>query len=138
VQRFQRGETPVLAVSLRAGGVGLNLQRASYVFHFDRWWNPAVEWQAEDRAHRLGQELPVTVYRLVTAGTIEERIHAILAGKEALFRQVVEGAPPPALSGLTMDELFGLLELPVPSSLAGEPVGPESEGAGPEGEFAAE
>jgi SNF2 family DNA or RNA helicase len=89
----------------------LNLQRASYVFHFDRWWNPAVEWQAEDRAHRLGQELPVTVYRLVTAGTIEERVHAILSAKEELFRHVVEGAPAPAESGLTVEELFGLLEL---------------------------
>jgi len=114
VQRFQRGEAPVLAVSLRAGGVGLNLQRASYVFHFDRWWNPAVEWQAEDRAHRLGQDLPVTVYRLVTAGTIEEKIHAILLGKEALFRQMIEDAPAPVLSGLSMDELFGLLELSPP------------------------
>ncbi|MCC2667885.1 MAG: ATP-dependent helicase HepA [Armatimonadetes bacterium] len=112
VQRFQAGETGVLGISLRAGGVGLNLQRASYVFHFDRWWNPAVEWQAEDRAHRLGQELPVTVYRLVTAGTIEERVHAILSAKEELFRHVVEGAPAPAESGLTVEELFGLLELP--------------------------
>jgi SNF2 family DNA or RNA helicase len=117
VQQFQRGDTPALAVSLRAGGVGLNLQRASYVFHFDRWWNPAVEWQAEDRAHRLGQELPVTVYRLVTAGTIEEKIHAILAAKEALFQQWIEGAPAPVLSGLTLNELFGLLELPPPDGL---------------------
>jgi len=123
VQSFQAGETQVLGVSLRAGGVGLNLQRASYVFHFDRWWNPAVEWQAEDRAHRLGQQLPVTVYRLVTAGTIEERVHAILSAKETLFRQVVEGAPAPTLSGLSLDELFGLVDLPVPADLHGrEPV----------------
>ncbi|MGV3720071.1 MAG: DEAD/DEAH box helicase [Actinomycetota bacterium] len=119
VQSFQNGETSVLAVSLRAGGVGLNLQRASYVFHFDRWWNPAVEWQAEDRAHRIGQELPVTVYRLIAENTIEEKVHAILTAKETLFRQVVDGAPAPAVSGLTLDELFGLLDLPVPESLGG-------------------
>jgi SNF2 family DNA or RNA helicase len=123
VRRFQSGETPVLAVSLRAGGVGLNLQRASYVFHFDRWWNPAVEWQAEDRAHRLGQSLPVTVYRLITSGTVEERIHAVLSSKEALFRQVVDGAPVPAPSGLSIDDLFGLLDLPVPEQARAEGAG---------------
>jgi SNF2 family DNA or RNA helicase len=117
VRRFQEGEILVLGISLRAGGVGLNLQRASYVFHFDRWWNPAVEWQAEDRAHRLGQELPVTVYRLIAAGTVEERIHAVLEGKEALFQQVIEGVPAPSASRLTLDELFGLLDLPVPERL---------------------
>lgn len=117
IQRFNDGETRVLGISLRAGGVGLNLQRASYVFHFDRWWNPAVEWQAEDRAHRLGQLLPVTVYRLVTAGTVEERIHGILESKEALFREIVEGAPQPSRAQITMDELFGLLDLPVPAPL---------------------
>jgi SNF2 family DNA or RNA helicase len=117
VRRFNEGETRALALSIRAGGVGLNLQSASYVFHFDRWWNPAVEWQAEDRAHRLGQKLPVTVYRLICAGTVEERIHALLEAKQALFREVVEGAPPPEAAALTIDELFGLLDLPVPAAV---------------------
>ncbi len=121
--RFQAGEIPVLGVSLRAGGVGLNLQRASYVFHFDRWWNPAVEWQAEDRAHRLGQTAPVTVYRLITTGTIEERIHALLSAKETLFRELVADAPGPALSPLSLDELFGLLDLPRPAGLQDPPSG---------------
>jgi SNF2 family DNA or RNA helicase len=120
VHRFNEGRTRVLGLSLRAGGVGLNLQRASYVFHFDRWWNPAVEWQAEDRAHRLGQELPVTVYRLVTAGTVEERIHNLLESKQVLFREIVEGAPSPQSSRLTIDELFDVLDLPVPERLREE------------------
>jgi SNF2 family DNA or RNA helicase len=112
--------------------VGLNLQRASYVFHFDRWWNPAVERQAEDRAHRLGQSLPVTDYRLITSGTVEERIHAVLSAKEALFHQVVEGAPAPAPSGLSLDDLFGLLDLPVSEQARAEASAAPAE-AGPEG-----
>lgn len=80
----------VLLLSLQAGGVGLNLQEASYVFHFDRWWNPAVERQAEDRAYRMGQTRPVLVTRLITVETIEERIDAVLAAKQALFDRVVE------------------------------------------------
>src|SRR5439155_8882127 len=73
-----------LVLSLKAGGQGLNLQEASYVFHFDRWWNPAVARQAEDRSHRLGQTVPVNVYRYLCAGTIEERIDEILRAKQAL------------------------------------------------------
>jgi len=114
VQRFNDGDSPVLGLSLRAGGVGLNLQRAAFVFHFDRWWNPAVEWQAEDRAHRIGQPLPVTVYRLIMGGTVEEKVHGILEGKEALFREVIEGVPTPGRSGLSIDELFGVLDLEMP------------------------
>jgi SNF2 family DNA or RNA helicase len=82
---------PVLIVSLRAGGVGLNLQSASYVFHFDRWWNPAAETQAEDRAHRPGQTRPVHVYRYVMLGTLEERVDEILRAKRELFAQIVDG-----------------------------------------------
>jgi SNF2 family DNA or RNA helicase len=119
IRAFKRGETPVLALSLKSGGVGLNLQEASYVFHFDRWWNPAVERQAEDRAHRHGQRLPVTVYRLVSPQTIEERACALLREKEALFRRVVDDAPAPESSALTVAELFGLLDLEVPERLRG-------------------
>ena len=78
LQDFRRDESHgALLLSLKAGGQGLNLQEASYVFHFDRWWNPAVERQAEDRAHRMGQALPVTVYRYTCVGTIEERIEEV-------------------------------------------------------------
>ncbi|MFA9429532.1 DEAD/DEAH box helicase [Egicoccus sp. AB-alg2] len=92
VQRFQEDEDapPILLVSLRAGGTGLNLTRASHVMHFDRWWNPAVEDQATDRVHRIGQTRAVTVHTLVTAGTIEERIATLLQRKRALADAVVE------------------------------------------------
>ena len=82
----------VLILSLRAGGQGLNLPQASYVFHFDRWWNPAIEAQAEARAHRLGQENPVLVYRYVSPDTVEERIQQVLQDKAELFEQMIEGA----------------------------------------------
>jgi superfamily II DNA or RNA helicase len=91
VRRFQEDDDapPVLLVSLRAGGTGLNLTRASHVLHFDRWWNPAVEDQATDRAHRIGQTRTVTVHRLVTAGTLEERIDELLERKRALADAVI-------------------------------------------------
>ena len=104
----------VLALSLRAGGVGLNLQEASYVFHVDRWWNPAVERQAEDRSHRMGQVVPVTVFKYVCEGTIEERIQEIIAGKQQLFDDVVDDVSLDIASRLTGDELFGLFDLHAP------------------------
>ena len=75
---FQAGEVPVFLLSLKAGGTGLNLTRADHVIHVDRWWNPAVEDQATDRAYRIGQDKPVQVHRMVTRGTIEERIAELL------------------------------------------------------------
>ncbi|GIX08087.1 MAG: hypothetical protein KatS3mg115_2490 [Candidatus Poribacteria bacterium] len=104
----------VLLISLQAGGVGLNLQEACYVYHFDRWWNPAVERQAEDRAYRLGQQRPVIVTRLVMRNTIEERIHQILEEKEALFRRFMDDGgegPAPQPTGLTDAEYFHLVGL---------------------------
>src|SRR5690606_18119674 len=74
VAAFQAGQGDVFLISLKAGGTGLNLTAADYVIHMDPWWNPAVEDQASDRAHRLGQTRPVTIYRFVTQGTIEEQI----------------------------------------------------------------
>jgi SNF2 family DNA or RNA helicase len=103
-----------LVLSLRAGGQGLNLQEASYVFHFDHWWNPAVERQAEDRSHRLGQTSPVTVYKYVCEDTIEQRIDAILHEKQALFDQLVDDVSIDLTKHLTAAELFGLFGLEAP------------------------
>ena len=89
VARFQRGEAPLFLVSLKAGGVGLNLTAADTVIHIDPWWNPAVERQASARAHRIGQHKPVMVYRLVAAGSIEERLLALQARKAALADAVL-------------------------------------------------
>ena len=111
-----RPEHKLLVLSLRAGGQGLNLQEASYVFHFDRWWNPAIEHQAEDRSHRLGQALPVTVYKYVCEDTIEERIHGILREKQALFDQLVDDVSLDLERHLTAKELFALFGLEAPSS----------------------
>jgi SNF2 family DNA or RNA helicase len=104
----------VLVLSLRAGGQGLNLQEASYVFHFDRWWNPAVEHQAEDRSHRLGQRFPVNVYKYTCEGTIEERIDKILQEKQLLFDELVDDVSIDLKAKLTSEELFGLFGLTPP------------------------
>jgi SNF2 family DNA or RNA helicase len=98
----------LMILSLRAGGLGLNLQEASYVFHFDRWWNPAVERQAEDRSHRIGQTYPVHVFAYVCADTIEERIAALLQRKQVLFDEIVDGVTLDLQAKLSADELFGL------------------------------
>jgi len=84
IQRFQEGEVPVFLISLKAGGVGLNLTAADTVIHYDPWWNPAVENQATDRAHRLGQDKPVFVYKLIVSGSIEEKILALQERKAEL------------------------------------------------------
>ncbi|MFH8337553.1 SNF2-related protein [Streptomyces sp. AM6-12] len=110
VDRFQDGETPVLVLSLKAAGTGLNLTRAGHVVHFDRWWNPAVEEQATDRAYRIGQTQPVQVHRLVTEGTVEDRIAEMLAAKRALADAVL-GSGEAALTELTDRELTDLVSL---------------------------
>jgi superfamily II DNA or RNA helicase len=112
VERFQQDDDapPVLLVSLRAGGTGLNLTRATHVMHYDRWWNPAVEDQATDRAHRIGQTRAVTVHTLVTAGTIEERISALLERKRALASSVVASGEA-WITELEDDELRDLVAL---------------------------
>jgi SNF2 family DNA or RNA helicase len=112
VRRFLADERHrVLVLSLRAGGTGLNLQEASYVFHLDRWWNPATERQAEDRAHRMGQRHPVTVYTYTCEGTIEERIREVLAAKQGLFDEVVDGVSLDLATHLSGAELRGLVGL---------------------------
>jgi SNF2 family DNA or RNA helicase len=101
----------VLLMSYGTGSVGLNLQFANYVFLFDRWWNPAVEDQAINRAHRLGQKEPVFVTRFVSPGTIEGRIAEVLERKRQLFNELIaQNGPPPAL-GLTEEEIFGLFDV---------------------------
>ena len=91
IQRFKTDDThKALILSLRAGGVGLNLQEASYVFHLDRWWNPAVERQAEARSDRFGQTFPVNVFKYTCIGTIEERIDRLLEQKQDLFDRLVD------------------------------------------------
>ena len=107
VDAFQSGEGDVFLISLMAGGTGLNLTAADYVIHMDPWWNPAVEDQATDRAHRMGQKRPVTVYRIVAEGTIEEEICKMQADKRDLISAVLEGADRAAR--LSTEELVGLL-----------------------------
>jgi SNF2 family DNA or RNA helicase len=109
VRGFRSGDDPVFLISLKAGGVGLTLTEADYVFVLDPWWNPAVEAQAVDRTHRIGQQRPVNVYRLVATDTVEEKVMALKARKAALFAKVVDGdalmAAP--LGADDVRELFG-------------------------------
>lgn len=107
IEAFQSGEGDLFLISLRAGGTGLNLTAADYVIHTDPWWNPAVEDQATDRAHRIGQEKPVTVYRLVAEQTIEEKILQLHAHKRDLADSLLAGADVSAK--LTADELMALI-----------------------------
>ncbi|MCL5103294.1 MAG: SNF2-related protein [Armatimonadetes bacterium] len=111
----------VLILSLKAGGVGLNLQQASYVFHFDRWWNPASEAQADDRSHRIGQVRGVNVYKYICENTIEERIREVLQAKRALFAEYVDDVCLDLGERLTEDELFGLLDIEPPGRAAPAP-----------------
>ena len=107
VDAFQRGSGRLFLISLRAGGFGLNLTGADYVIHMDPWWNPAVEDQASDRAHRIGQTRPVTVYRLVAVGTIEERIVALHRKKRDLAGQLLADAG--AVGRLSSEDLLELI-----------------------------
>ncbi len=109
VNRFQQGEVPVFLVSLRAGGVGLNLTAADTVIHYDPWWNPAVEAQATDRAHRIGQDKPVFVYRLICTGTVEEKIQALQARKAALADALLADSGGESLP-ITPDDIAALFD----------------------------
>ena len=111
VGRFQAGEVPLFLISLKAGGTGLNLTAADTVIHYDPWWNPAVEDQATDRAHRIGQDKPVFVHRLITAGSIEEKMETLKQRKQALAAGILGASTGPALA-LTegdLDMLFAPL-----------------------------
>jgi superfamily II DNA or RNA helicase len=107
IARYQAGERDVFLISLKAGGTGINLTGADYVIHLDPWWNPAVEDQATDRAHRIGQDKPVTVYRLIARNTVEEKILAMHASKRALVAGVLAGTD--AAAKLTTRDLVDLL-----------------------------
>ena len=112
IEQFKtKDEHKVMIVSLRVGGLGLNLQEASYVFHFDRWWNPAVEIQADDRTHRMGQTVKVNTIKYTSLNTIEERIEKILTEKLELFRELVDDVSLDLSAKLTHEELLGLFEL---------------------------
>ena len=110
VDRFQARELDVLVLSLKAGGTGLNLTAASNVVHYDRWWNPAVEDQATDRAYRIGQQQTVTVHRIITEGTIEDRVAELLRNKRQLADRVVGGGDG-WIGELSHDELTDLVSL---------------------------
>ena len=109
VRRFQNGEVPVFLISLRAGGVGLNLTAADTVIHYDPWWNPAVEAQATDRAHRIGQDKPVFVYRLICTGTVEEKIQSLQARKAALADALLADSGGETLP-ITPDDIAALFD----------------------------
>ncbi|HLL01423.1 MAG TPA: DEAD/DEAH box helicase [Myxococcaceae bacterium] len=114
VRRFQEEEgAGCFVLSLKAGGTGLNLTAATHVVHFDRWWNPAVENQATDRAHRLGQRRSVLVHAFVCRGTVEERVEALLESKRGLSREVLEGGAAPLLTELPDEQLLQLVSLDV-------------------------
>jgi superfamily II DNA or RNA helicase len=119
VEAFQAEEgPPFFVLSLRAGGTGLNLTAASHVIHFDRWWNPAVEDQATDRAFRIGQPRNVMVHKLVCRGTLEERIDLLIESKRALSRQVVESGEVAALTELSNEEILRMVSLDVRAAMA--------------------
>jgi SNF2 family DNA or RNA helicase len=104
------GSSPLLVLSLKAGGVGLNLTGANHVFHFDRWWNPAVESQATDRAYRIGQTRTVQVHKFVVAGTLEERIDQMIEQKTALLENVI-GSGEGWLTEMSLTQLRDVLTL---------------------------
>lgn len=110
VQRFQRGEVPIFLISLRAGGFGLNLTAADTVIHFDPWWNPAVEAQATDRAHRIGQDKPVFVYRLMAAHSVEQRIEELKGRKRELASSLFDDSGQNLMSELSADDWLSLFD----------------------------
>jgi len=114
VKEFQREQgPPFFVLSLKAGGTGLNLTHASHVVHFDRWWNPAVENQATDRAYRIGQKHPVLVHKFICRGTIEEKIDALIASKKSLSQEILEGESEVSLTELSNEQLLHLFSLDI-------------------------
>jgi non-specific serine/threonine protein kinase len=108
-----------MVLSLKAGGTGLNLTAASHVIHFDRWWNPAAENQATDRAFRIGQKKNVLVHKFVCRGTVEERIDELLAGKQKISDEVLEGGAESSLTEMTNEALMAMVSLDLSSAVDG-------------------
>ena len=114
VDAFQQEDgPPFFVLSLKAGGSGLTLTAASHVIHFDRWWNPAVENQATDRAFRIGQKRNVLVHKFVSRGTIEEKVDRLIAAKRDLSDSLLEAGSEPKLTELTDEELLNLISLDI-------------------------
>jgi SNF2 family DNA or RNA helicase len=121
VDRFQRDDgPPFFVLSLKAGGTGLNLTAASHVIHFDRWWNPAVENQATDRAFRIGQRRNVLVHKFVCRGTIEEKIDALIEEKTQLASDLLEGGTEKMLTEMTDAEMIRFVSLDVAAATSGD------------------
>lgn len=108
VKQFNEDDTPVFLISLKAGGVGLNLTGADVVIHYDPWWNVAVQNQATDRAHRIGQTRKVTVYKMIAKGMIEEKIVKLQESKKDLADNIINGENV-GIGGLSREELMDLL-----------------------------
>lgn len=118
VEQFQQEQgPPFFVLSLKAGGTGLNLTRASHIIHFDRWWNPAVENQATDRAYRIGQKHPVLVHKFICRGTIEEKIDLLIASKKSLSQEILEDNSEISITELSNDELLHLFSLDIQRAL---------------------
>jgi non-specific serine/threonine protein kinase len=118
VDRFQNDDdVPFFVLSVKAGGTGLNLTAASHVIHFDRWWNPAVENQASDRAHRLGQRKSVLVHKLICRGTVEERIDEMIESKKSLSREILDGGGEALLTELDDASLLRVVSLDIDRAL---------------------
>ena len=118
VRRFQEEEAvPFFVLSLKAGGTGLNLTAASHVVHFDRWWNPAVENQATDRAFRIGQSKNVLVHKFVCRGTVEEKIDQMIESKRQLSKDLIEGGAELLLTELPDEDLLKLVALDLNAAL---------------------
>ncbi len=118
VERFQEDDrVPFMVASLKAGGIGLNLTAASHVIHFDRWWNPAVENQATDRAFRIGQKKNVLVHKFVCRGTVEERIDELIASKQKLSDEILSGGAESALTEMSNEELISMVSLDLNSAV---------------------
>jgi non-specific serine/threonine protein kinase len=119
VRRFQEDEAvPFFVLSLRAGGTGLNLTAATHVIHFDRWWNPAVEDQATDRAFRIGQTKNVLVHKFVCRGTLEEKIDALIESKQQISKDVLEGGTDLMITEMSNEELLKLVALDIHAAAA--------------------
>ena len=120
VRSFQEDDrVPFMVLSLKAGGTGLNLTAASHVIHFDRWWNPAVENQATDRAFRIGQKKNVLVHKFVCRGTMEERIDELIAAKQGLSEEILSEGAESSLTEMSDEELIAMVSLDIDSAAQG-------------------